>query len=207
MPAVRVTQRPRHTDLALRAETGAPQWVIIDEAHELARPTGPLRALFDPTAGAHCLVTYHPEQLSAEVLNSADVIISASPPIDQVLGTVNVPAAGLPKAVTGQAMLMRTDRAGAGQPFMVATRITKHQRHQRKYAELCLPTGRGFRFRPFQGHQLPRLAPSTSSAPSSTRSTRTLSAGTCSAATCPGGCARSSRIDSWEITSPGSNVI
>lgn len=107
--------------LALRAETGAPQWVIIDEAHELAGPTGPLRALFDPTAGGHCLVTYHPEQLSAEVLNSADVIISASPPIDQVLGTVNVPAAGLPKAVTGQAMLMRTDRAEAGQPFMVAT--------------------------------------------------------------------------------------
>ncbi|MGI8415495.1 MAG: HAD hydrolase family protein [Nakamurella sp.] len=141
--------------LALRAETGAPQWVIIDEAHELAGPTGPLRALFDPTAGGHCLVTYHPEQLSAEVLNSADVIISASPPIDQVLGTVNVSAAGLPKAVTGQAMLMRTDRAEAGQPFMVATRITKHQRHQRKYAELCLPTGRGFRFRPFQGHQLP----------------------------------------------------
>jgi hypothetical protein len=141
--------------LALRAATGFPHWILIDEAHELAGPEGVLRSLFDPTAGSHCLVTYHPEKLSAEILTSVDVVVSASPPIDQILGTYDVPASGLPRAVSGQALLLRTDRSDPPRPFAVASRTTKHQRHQHKYSVMALPNGRGFRFRPGHGQSLP----------------------------------------------------
>ncbi|SDP45994.1 hypothetical protein SAMN04515671_4328 [Nakamurella panacisegetis] len=139
----------------LRAELGYPQWVIIDEAHNLAGPNGRLRPLFDPTAGGHCLVTFRPDLLCAEILTDADVIISTSPPIDQMLGTADLPASGLPKAVTGQAVLLRTDRVEPGRPFQVTQRSTHHRRHRRKYTDLPLPPGKGFRFRGPNGAGLP----------------------------------------------------
>ncbi|QNK80269.1 HAD hydrolase family protein [Nakamurella sp. PAMC28650] len=132
---------------ALRAESGIPQWIFIDEAHDLMGSAGPLRTLFDPTAGGHCLITYRPEQLSAEVLADVDIVLSVSPPIDQVMGTINQPASGLPFAVNGQASMLRSDRAESAQPFIMATRSSAHQRHQRKYAQNVMAVGKGFRFR------------------------------------------------------------
>jgi hypothetical protein len=141
--------------LDLRAEMGVPQWVVVDEAHNLFGVDGPLRRVFDPTAGGHLFVTYHPERLCPEALSSVDVVLSASPPIDQLIDTENLPASSLPRAATGQALLLQSDRADAARPFTVDERITAHQRHQRKYAHMMLPPGKGFRFRPSAHHQLP----------------------------------------------------
>jgi phosphoglycolate phosphatase (TIGR01487 family) len=139
----------------LRNEIGLPQWLLVDEAHGLFDANGVLRALFDPTAGGHCLVTFHPERLCPQVLSRADVVLSVSPPVDQLIGVEDLPASGLPRAVCGQALMLHADRAGAAQSFRVAPRITTHQRHQRKYARTMLPAGKGFRFRSSIAQQLP----------------------------------------------------
>ena len=139
----------------LRAELGVPHWIVVDEAHTLVGVDGPLRSVYDPAAGGHLLVSYHPEQLCPEVLSGVDVVLSASPPIDQLIDTENLPASSLPRATIGQALLLQSDRADSPRPFTVAARITAHQRHQRKYAHMMLPPGKGFRFRPSVQHQFP----------------------------------------------------
>ena len=131
-----------------RAASGHPQWVFVDEAQDLIGADGPLRAVFDPTAGGHVLASYRPEQLSARVLANADTVLSTSSAVDQLLGTGSLPASMLPRAVGGHAVLVQTDRAVAPRPFTVAARRTRHHRHLRKYLHHPVPAGRGFRFRP-----------------------------------------------------------
>ncbi len=131
----------------LRAELGFPHWIVVDEAHALAGADGPLRRLYDPTAGGHLFVSYHPEQLCPEVLSGVDMVLSVTPPIDQLIDTDNLPASSLPRAATGQALLLESDGLGNAIPFTIAQRITSHRRHQRKYAYVLLPVGKGFRFR------------------------------------------------------------
>ena len=159
-PSAHLTRMQLLRDLAalvveLRAESGVPHWIVVDEAHTLIGVDGPLRGVFDPTAGGHLFVSYHPERLCPEVLSGVDVVLSASPPIDQLIDTENLPASSLPRAAFGQAQLLRSDRADTARPFTVAARITAHQRHQRKYAHMTLPQGKGFRFRSSAEHQLP----------------------------------------------------
>ena len=139
----------------VRAELGVPHWIVVDEAHTLVGVDGPLRRMYDPTAGGHLFVSFHPEQLCPEILSGVDVVLSVTPPIDQLIDTENLPASSLPRAATGQALLLDSDGAGVAEPFTVARRITAHQRHQRKYAHVLLPAGKGFRFRDTPHQQLP----------------------------------------------------
>lgn len=138
-----------------RADTGFPHWILIDEAQDYLGQHGHLRSAFDPTAGGYCLVTYRPEELCSEVLAAADVVLSVSPPVDQVLGGHGLPASGLPKALAGQATIVRADIAAAPQAFSVASRHTTHQRHEHKYSRVLMPQGKGFRFRRDASEALP----------------------------------------------------
>jgi phosphoglycolate phosphatase (TIGR01487 family) len=131
---------------SLRTRAGIPHWLIVDEAHVAFGADGPLRAAFDPSLGT-VLITYQPDQVCAEVLSSVDLVLSASPPVDQLLGAGDTYAHGLAPAVNGQAMMLHTDSIEVPAPFRVAARATAHQRHQHKYAEALLPVGRGFLFR------------------------------------------------------------
>ncbi len=139
---------------AERAASGHPQWVFVDEAQDLIGADGPLRTVFDPTAGGHVLASYRPEQLSARVLANADTVLSTSSAVDQMLGTGSLPASMLPRSVGGHALLVRADRAEPPRPFTVAARRTPHHRHLLKYLHHPVPAGRGFRFRP-DGETLP----------------------------------------------------
>lgn len=136
---------------ALRAITGLPHWIVLDEAHVSLGPDGSFLPLYDPASTGFILVTYQPDKLPAHVLAQADVVISASPPVDHMIGTTEGAACGRAKAVSGQATLLLADTVMAPQSFTVLPRITHQERHQRKYAEVVLPAGRGFRFRPSHG--------------------------------------------------------
>lgn len=139
----------------IRVAAGVPHWVVVDEAHMMMSADGPLRGVYDPTAGGHILVTFHPEQLSPEVLCEVDLVLSSSPPIDQLIDTEDLPASSLPRAAVGHALLLKSDRTDSARTFTVAARITAHQRHQRKYAHSLLSPGKGFRFRESGRRQLP----------------------------------------------------
>ena len=76
---VRATARFLHTVHGLRAETGAPHWVIIDEAHHLFPPGGsPLRKSIDFGETGVCLITNEPASVDPEVLRVVRHVFSTS---------------------------------------------------------------------------------------------------------------------------------
>lgn len=120
---------------AERAGHGIPHWVITDEAHltqyaDADQPRGP--GFAEPGT---CIATWRPDTVPAGVRGTVDItlVTTGTPPA----------AANAPMAVPRAAI------AVAGQPprpFTVATRISPHVRHQRKYTATPLPPHRRFYF-------------------------------------------------------------
>ena len=138
----------------LRAETGLPHWVIIDEAQvPLARDAG---TFFEPAATGYCLVTHRPEDLRPEAMLAIDVIIAL--PGDHEARTADLlaaagslshaSAAALLRSVgPGQAVLVDRARPGIGLVFAIGPRETGHMRHWHKYSAGQLRADRRFYFR------------------------------------------------------------
>ena len=61
-----------------RARTGLPHWIVIDEAHQLAGPSGPARVLLERGDTGHCLVTFHPLDVCAHAASFIDVLVVAT---------------------------------------------------------------------------------------------------------------------------------
>jgi hydroxymethylpyrimidine pyrophosphatase-like HAD family hydrolase len=139
---------------ALRAETGLPHWLVIDEAQvPLARDVS---RFFEPAASGYCLVTYRPEDLCPEALLSVDVIVAL--PGDHAARTAELVAAvgAMPRGVAaallqaagpGQAVLVDRACPGTGTVFAIARRETAHMRHWHKYSAGQLRADRRFHFR------------------------------------------------------------
>jgi hydroxymethylpyrimidine pyrophosphatase-like HAD family hydrolase len=139
----------------LRAATGLPHWLIIDEAQvPLARDA---RAFFEPAAAGYCLITHRPEDLRPEVLLAVDVLIAL--PGDHAAGSLAdlVAAAGtmshaaaaalIGRAGPGQAVLVDRQHPGTGVVFTIGRRETAHMRHWHKYSGGHLDPERRFYFR------------------------------------------------------------
>ena len=63
---IRATARFLHTLRGLRAETGAPHWMIVDEAHHVFRPAAarPRRWPISASTGV-CLITNEPASVAS----------------------------------------------------------------------------------------------------------------------------------------------
>jgi len=61
----------------LRAETGAPHWVLVDEAHRLPAP-GSAQEMLDVTGSGICLITNEPRQVAPALLAVAGHVFSTS---------------------------------------------------------------------------------------------------------------------------------
>jgi hydroxymethylpyrimidine pyrophosphatase-like HAD family hydrolase len=139
---------------ALRARTGRPHWIVIDEAHHLmpqdsARREGAER---DAMAGA-LLVTVHPESVDAAMLRAMDLALvfgeSPGATLQQFgraagLGPLEAAAATLRPA---EALLWSRDAGQGAEVIRVAPSRAERRRHRRKYAEGELPPERSFHFR------------------------------------------------------------
>src|SRR5262249_36734072 len=135
----------------LRGSTGAPHWVVIDEAHHLF-PTDGGRAEemrhFD-WRGV-CLVTHEPERLAPELLRTVGHPPSTSlGPVTRTLPLVGRDAIPGGELAAGEALdiALADGRPPAVRRFRVALRETEHKRHVEKYATGKLPAERAFRFR------------------------------------------------------------
>ena len=159
---VPIDDRPRFFDgllarlLELRARTGRPHWLVVDEAHHLLpaewRPedaSGPV------DLSGTLLVTVHPDRLPATVLERLDTIvaigddasatIAAAAPATDGTAPTDVPTPGPDEAVLWQ----RDDRS-APPRVTVFTRARPREaslRHRRKYAAGELGEDRSFWFR------------------------------------------------------------
>jgi hydroxymethylpyrimidine pyrophosphatase-like HAD family hydrolase len=140
---------------ALRARTGLPHRVVLDEAHYFLAD-GHATAGLDLASGGYTFVTYRPSQLDAAVRADLGPIVAtrhsdprdlealvalcggAAPDLAATLGSLSVSEAVL--------LPTATEAHGAAVRFTVAPRLTPHVRHRHKYADLPVPLSRRFVF-------------------------------------------------------------
>jgi hydroxymethylpyrimidine pyrophosphatase-like HAD family hydrolase/energy-coupling factor transporter ATP-binding protein EcfA2 len=121
---------------AVRAASGLPHWLIIDEAHHIVPAEGSAAVdLVRAGAESLALITMSPDLLAADVRREVRTMLTTDP----------TAAAGGPPLARGEAMLVPLDVPAIR--FRVAQREVEHRRHIRKYTEGELPADRSFYFR------------------------------------------------------------
>jgi hydroxymethylpyrimidine pyrophosphatase-like HAD family hydrolase len=142
----------------MRAQTGRPHWLLVDEAHHL------LPAAWEPgrLALPHQLkravfVTVHPDQVAAAVLDAVDLVMAiGQEPRATIEKFCTVVGAAVPTVAdetpeSGEVLLWpRRQRQAPYRVRLVPSKL-EHQRHTRKYAEGELPPDRSFYFRGPEG--------------------------------------------------------
>jgi HAD superfamily hydrolase (TIGR01484 family) len=138
----------------LRAQTGRPHWIVLDEAHHLAPAERPAGVTLPRELHATILVTVHPDQLASEVLATVATVAAVG---DAPASTIGQFCAGLGVAPP---LLPADDRIEAGEALLWErssgrgpTRVEvvqpelQRRRHARKYSEGELGEDRSFYFR------------------------------------------------------------
>ena len=152
---IRAAARFLHAVQGLRTDTGAPHWVVIDEAHHLFPPGGsPAEAAFDFEWRGVCLITNEPDRVAPEVIGVAQHVFSTS--VEAVTRTLPlVTRDRIPGGELEPGWALEVTLAPGAEPvvrrFRVAMRETHHKRHVKKYATGRLPPERSFHFRGPQG--------------------------------------------------------
>ena len=131
---------------AMRARTGRPHWILIDEAHHLLPASwGLARSMLPQRLGETVLITYRPSEVAPALLALVDtaVVVGPSPArtLADLAATLGVGAPLLPShlddvgARIGEVMIWQ--RTAALDPFRAAVIPARSQRlrHLRKYAE------------------------------------------------------------------------
>jgi HAD superfamily hydrolase (TIGR01484 family) len=154
-----ISQRPGYFSTlmgqisGLRAATGRPHWLILDETHHLA----PNTQEFEHTAlpdnlSATIYITTRPRNLSQSVLRSIRTLLAVGRHSGEVLeefcGVLQEPTPAVPDALPDDAVLV-WDRDRVDKAFAVTVGQAKHRhrRHTRKYAEGRLGEDKSFYFR------------------------------------------------------------
>jgi hypothetical protein len=148
----------------IRRSAGRPHWVLIDEAHYSLHHGGVAADALDVEDRGFCFVTYRPSWLREPVIRAVDVFVLARTTGSEELAFLGatLPAvvsegAGISEALArlprGEFLLVQRNRRHppSAVTFVAAPRQTVHVRHLTKYVDSCVPPGREFRFRGFDG--------------------------------------------------------
>lgn len=142
----------------LRARTGRPHWIVVDEAHHLVPVSWERASLTLPKAwDGVVLITVHPDQLSPAVLESVDTVIAVGDAPEATLASLAAGTNERPPKVRpaplepGEVLLWQRHEGTAPFPIVVAPAQLEHRRHQRKYAEGDLGPDKSFYFRGPEG--------------------------------------------------------
>src|SRR5712691_5622182 len=139
----------------LRARTGRPHWIVVDEAHYLLpAPSDLVSDTLPRTLSGALFITVHPEHVAPVVLSSIDVVVAIGRSAGDTLRAFgDAVGARLPRALPataapGEAILWRRGAKAQG-PVWIRTHPPKseHRRHVRKYATGELDEDRSFYFR------------------------------------------------------------
>ncbi len=140
---VRLDERPAFLEALLpqlfemRARTGRPNWIVIDEAHHLLPEERAPRSVEIPAGPQNLFfITVHPERMRTDVLRSVTVALATD---ETTIGSF-ASAAGLPvpahdKPADGEAVLWRVKDAEQPFTYRVTPPQGERRRHARKYAE------------------------------------------------------------------------
>jgi hypothetical protein len=142
---------------ALRARTGRPHWLLLDEVHHvLPADRGDVPFATEELSGL-IMVTVDPRHVSTLALQAAQGIFAIGASPEQTLGhfvqALGVPHPGLPRRPPGTGEAIVWWRQPAQPPFCLHTRRPRVEgrRHRRKYAAGALDSDKSFYFRGPQG--------------------------------------------------------
>jgi hypothetical protein len=156
---VDVPERPQYFSkllgqiCGLRAATGRPHWLVLDEMHHLSPNTQNLENTALPANLSSALfITTSPASLSAAALRTvrmliavgekaADVLREFARAIDELMPEIDT---GLPADAV---LVWDRESGGAARAVTVGKAKRAHQRHTRKYAEGRLGEDKSFYFR------------------------------------------------------------
>jgi hypothetical protein len=157
--AVPLPDRPEFLDALLvrmqelRARTGRPHWLVIDEAHHMLQPPLPdSRAALAESLENCVLITPHPQMVDEHLVRNIGTLIVVGEEIEKTVSSFAsargiAPPSDLPMRLdAGDAYVWMP---GVGQASIVRTLPgqAERRRHERKYAEGELGTERSFYFR------------------------------------------------------------
>ncbi|PAQ05031.1 HAD family hydrolase [Mesorhizobium temperatum] len=126
---------------ALRARTGRPHWLIIDEAHHLLPHARDGTSFALPKSfSATILVTVHPDLVSRDVLAGVDTVLALGPEADKVIESFCAAIGeGVPQGVVpppeNKVLYWNRSTAGPARPISIERPRQERKRHIRKYAE------------------------------------------------------------------------
>ncbi len=142
----------------LRARTGRPHWLLVDETHHLQPAT------WEPAAQAQqqglrgvVRVTVHPSLIAPAALATVDTVVAVGTTPHDMLAefavAVGQPAPPGPGGALEPGEALVWNRSARETPFLmrIVPGRTERRRHSRKYAEGELPPERSFFFRGPEG--------------------------------------------------------
>ncbi len=140
--------------LELRAGTGRPHWIVIDEAHHLLPASRDAAALTLPRElDGIFFITVNPEQMATQGLSAVDLVITVGQsPENRIRAWSGMLGLQLPSLepttlAPGEALAWRRGEDSPPVRFQIASPRADRRRHQRKYAEGEIPEYRSFYFR------------------------------------------------------------
>ncbi|RWM20868.1 MAG: HAD-IIB family hydrolase [Mesorhizobium sp.] len=127
--------------VALRARTGRPHWLIIDEAHHLLPHARDGTSFALPKSlSATILITVHPDLVSRDVLAGVDTVLALGPEADKVVESFcaaigeDVPQGVVPPP-ENKVLYWNRSTGDLARPISVERPRQERKRHIRKYAE------------------------------------------------------------------------
>ncbi|MEQ1354774.1 MAG: HAD-IIB family hydrolase, partial [Candidatus Acidiferrum sp.] len=152
----------------LRARTGRPHWIVIDEAHHLLPSELDSASLSIPSSlGSFALITVHPKSVSRVLLEAVNHVIAIGPEPGEVIDEVNAGTgknwSAPEKAVaggaastgagerTGQMLVWQLPESNPPTGVMLEPAKAMLRRHKRKYASGELGEDKSFYFRGPEG--------------------------------------------------------
>ncbi len=137
----------------MRARSGRPHWIVLDETHHLLPAAWDPRATVPQGLQNMLMITVHPDRVSPSVLASVQTVVAIGDAPDATLrafgGVLREAPAALPGGRPSPGEAVAWVRHGGEPPFWfrsVAPR-TEHRRHVRKYAAGELGPDKSFYFR------------------------------------------------------------
>jgi hydroxymethylpyrimidine pyrophosphatase-like HAD family hydrolase len=163
LASLSLAEQTRYVDTVLSeldrscAETGIPQWILVDEAQYFFHEP----AAYVPHCDDHAnflFATYRPSELSGTVVEAvnAHIVTHTAVEEERYFITSLLRARG-PRELVAADALAQLDLLHAGllleeaqgsrwQVFVPAARVTAHAHHARKYVDTLLPEHKAFRF-------------------------------------------------------------
>jgi len=142
----------------LRARTGRPHWILVDETHHLLGVNWEPTELALPQALTGMMfITVHPNFVAPAVLSAVDVCVAVGQaPAQTLRAFTEALGQRLPPTPTvtvqpGEVLVWRRHADAAPFPVRPAPSHTQRRRHRRKYAEGELEPDRSFYFRGPEG--------------------------------------------------------